>query len=119
MVGVQVLSYELVKNLRSSAKIKRILDIVKKGDVVMLEGKLSSDEEASLITSALESVSGKFSGVEIAYLDSMSSKSLIEKFRDRIVKILAKDRIGITVVGPSKIVKEIKMDPNKLEILFK
>lgn len=119
MVGVQVLSYDLVKSMRPSQKIKKILEIVMKGDVVMIEGKLASEEETSLISSALEVVSKKFSGIEIAYLDSKSSNSFVDKFKDRIVKVLAGDRVGITVVGPSKLVKEIKMDPQKLEILFK
>lgn len=119
MVNVQVLSYDLMKNLTSLAKVKKILEIVKKGDVVMLEGRLMPEEETALISSALESVSGKFSGIEIAYLDSKKPSSFLDRFRDRIIKLLAKDRIGITVVGPSKIVKDIKMNPDKLEILFR
>lgn len=118
-MGVQVLSYELMKQWSSHARIKRILEIVKKGDIVMIEGRLSPDEETTLISSALQNVSGKFSGIEIAFLDSNKSKSAIEKIRDSIIKVLAKDRIGITVVGPSKLIKEIKMNPDKLEILFK
>jgi hypothetical protein len=119
MVGVQVLSYELTKNLDSESRVAKILEIAKKGDVVMLEGRLNPDEELSLTSKAMESVSGKFSGVEIAYLDSVDSKSFLDKFRDHLLKIIAKDRFGITVIGPSKLIKEIKMDPNKLEILFK
>lgn len=119
MVGVQVLSYELMKTLSSSLKINRILKIVKKGDVVMLEGRLTFDEETELISYALANVSGKFTGIEVAFLDSKKSVSLFDRFKDSLIKVLAKDRIGITVIGPSKIIKEIKMDPNKLEILFK
>lgn len=119
MTGVQVLSYELIKNLDSDKKVKRILDIAKKGDVVMLEGKLTSDEELTLTSRALRNVSGKFTGIEIAYLSSTSSNSILEKAKDLIIKAIASHRVGITVIGPSKIIKEIKMDPNKLEILFK
>jgi hypothetical protein len=118
-LGVQVLSYELMKNVESNKKVDKILDGVKSGDVVLIEGRLSSDEELELTTKALKNVSGKFSGVEIAFLSSTNSKSILEKVKDNIIKILAKDRFGITVVGPSKVIKEIKMDPNKLEILFK
>ncbi|MCA9459394.1 MAG: DUF2073 domain-containing protein [Nanoarchaeota archaeon] len=116
---MQVLSYELMKGVGPHLRIKKIMEIVKKGDIVMLEGRLSPDEETILISSALENVSGKFSGIEIAFLDSMKSKSTFEKLRDSLIKVLAKDRFGITVIGPSKIIKEIKMNPDKLEILFK
>lgn len=118
-MGVQVLSYELFKDLRSSEKISKILEVVKRGDIVMLEGRLDSEIEADLIAQAMANISGKFTGVEVAYLGSIKSKSLAQKIRDRIVKVLVKDRMGITVIGPSKVIKEIKMDPHQLEILFK
>lgn len=117
-MGVQVLSYELMKKLSSEKKIDKVLDIIKKGDIVLLEGRLSSDEELTLTSRALQNVSGKFSGIEIAFLNSITSKSLIEKIKTGLLQIIAKDRFGITAIGPSKIIKEIKMDPNKIEILF-
>lgn len=118
-MGVQVLSYDMMKNLSSDRKIRKILDIVKTTDIVMLEGRLTADEETYLISKAMANVSGKFSGIEVAFLGSTKSNNFGDKVRNTILKLLAKDRFGITVVGPSKIIKEIKMDPNKLEILFK
>lgn len=118
-MGVQVLSYDLMKNLSTTKRVSKILDIVKKGDLVMLEGRLPGDEELALTSGALKSVSGKFSGIEIAFLASSDSTSILEKVKQTLAKLLVKDRFGITVIGPSKIVKEIKMDPNKLEILLK
>ena len=118
-MGVQVLSYELIKNWSDSEKIKKILEVVRKGDIVMLEGRLDPIIETELVSKALSNLSGKFSGIEVAFLNSPKSKSVIDKFRDSILNFIAKDRMGITVIGPSKTIKEIKMDPNKLEILFK
>lgn len=117
--GVQVLSYDLIKDLTNKHKIDKILSIVKSGDVVMLEGRLSREIENELITSALQSVSGKFTGIEVAFLDSKTEKTILGKLKLKVLKLIAKDRIGISVIGPSKIIKEIKMDPKKLEILFK
>jgi len=116
---VQILSYDLMSNLKSFEKISKILNIVMAGDIVMLEGRISYADETELISSALKNVSGKFSGIEVAYLDKNNYSSILDKFKNSIIKLLAKDRIGITVIGPSKLIKEIKMDPNKLEILFK
>jgi len=118
-MAMQVLSYELIKRLDSNHRIKKILEIVKKGDIVMIEGKLTSEEETQLISNALANVSGKFSGIEVAYLDSFKAETVFDMVKDKLLKAIAKDRFGITVVGPSKVIKEIKMDPNKLEILFK
>ena len=116
--NLQVLSYKLIENLSSSAKITKILDLVKLGDVVMFEGRLSSEEELDLTTKALQSVSGKFTGVEIAFLGSTGT-GLLEKLKHNIVKVVSGRSLGITVIGPSKIIQEIKMDPNNLEILLK
>lgn len=118
-MGVQVLSHSLLSKMDDSKKLDKIFTIVKKGDVVMVEGRLTPDEETILISKALENVSGKFSGIEIAFLESAKSKSLIDSFKTGILKILAGDRFGLTVIGPSKVIKEIKMNPEKLEILFK
>lgn len=116
---VQVLSYSLLNNLDSIEKVNKILAIAKKGDVVMIEGRMTANEETFLISQAMANVSGKFSGVEVAFLDSQKSLSFLEKIKKSLIQALAKDRMGITVIGPSKIIKEIKMNPNKLEILFK
>lgn len=116
---VKIISSFALNSLDSDKKTKKILDIVKKGDIVVLEGRLSSDEELSITTKALQSVSGKFTGVEIAFLGDQNAESFIDKVKQRLVKVLSGRSIGITVVGPSKIIKEIKMDPNNLEILLK
>lgn len=119
-MGIQVLSNQVLKGLDSEKRVQKILDIVRKGDVVMFEGRLNSEEELALTSKAMGNVSGKFSGIEIAYLDEQStSKNMLDRVRDQLLKWIAKDRLGVTVVGPSKIIKEIKMDPNKLEILYK
>lgn len=119
-MGVQVLSYDLIMNLDSKKRISKILDIVKnKGDVAMIEGRLSPEDETELISSALSNVSGSFTGVEVAFLDHKKQAGMIGKLKDSILKMLAKNRIGITVVGPANIISEIKMNPDKLEILFK
>ena len=68
----------------------------------------------------MRNVSGKFSGIEIAFLEGKNTtKTFGEKLKKKLLMILAKDRFGLTVVGPSKVIKEIKMNPEKLEILFK
>lgn len=119
MGGVQVLSHTLLKDLDPVKKLDKIFDTVKSGDIVMIEGRLTADEETTLISKALRNVSGKFTGIEIAFLEGTAKKSASQKLKDKIVKLLAGDRFGLTVIGPSKIIKEIKMNPEKLEIMLK
>jgi len=119
MGGVQVLSHALLKDLSQTQKLDKIFNKVKLGEIVMIEGRLTADEETTLISKALRNVSGKFTGIEIAFLEGRTQRSFAQKLKDSIVKILAGDRFGLTVVGPSKQIKEIKMNPEKLEILLK
>ena len=118
-MGVQVLSHDLLNELDVSSKVDKILKIVKKGDVVLIEGRLSPNEETDLMAKALENVSGKFTGIEIAFLEGKKSTSIMGVVKKHILKVLIGNRLGLTVVGPSKVIKEIKMNPDKLEILFK
>ena len=118
-MGVKVYSSKTIQEMEQSKRIKLILDIVKKGDLVMFEGKLHPEEELHLTTKAMESVSGRFSGIEIAHLGDDNNANLIQRLKKRMFKILSGYEQGITVIGPSKQIKEIKMDPNNLEILFK
>ena len=118
-MGVQVLSHDLLNELDVSSKVDKILGIVKKGNVVLIEGRLNPQEETDLIAKALEKVSGKFTGIEIAFLEGKESTTIVQKVKKHILKVLVGNRLGLTVVGPSKIIKEVKMNPNKLEILFK
>ncbi len=117
-MDVKILSYTSLMNLSGKDRLTKILDLVKKGDLVVFEGRLDSEEEMTLTTKALESVSGKFSGIELAYLGAQNA-SLIEKIKHSLVKAISGKSLGLTVVGPSKTIKEIKMDPNNLEILLK
>lgn len=119
MAGVQILSHTLLNELDQGKKLEKIFSFVKNGEIVMLEGRLTADEETTLISKALKNVSGKFSGIEIAFLEGQIEKSFLQKIKAGILKVLAGNRLGLTVIGPSKIIKEIKMNPEKLEILLK
>ena len=88
-------------------------------EMLFLEGRLSPNEETDLMAKALENVSGKFIGIEIASLEGKKSTSIMGVVKKHILKVLIGNRLGLTVVGPSKIIKEVKMNPDKLEILFK
>jgi hypothetical protein len=117
-MDVKILSFNSLMELSSKERLDKLLALVKKGDLVVFEGRLDSDEELTLTTKALQSVSGKFTGIEIAYLGAQNL-SVVERIKHSLVKVLSGKSPGLTVVGPSKTIKEIKMDPNNLEILLK
>jgi len=115
---IRVISYIMLNNWKEKEKLTKLLEYTKNGDLIFLEGKLTPTEETELIEKTMKSINKDFSGIEIAYLDYKTEKNFIEKIKSKIIKILLKDRAGITIIGPSKIVKEMKKDPLKIDILL-
>jgi len=111
--------YEL-QHLSSEEKIRKLLKIVKAEKIILLEGKLSSLEEAKLIEITMQEIKGKFKGIEICTISS-SSKNLtvLESFSKTVYSLLLGKREGLTIIGPATIVKEIKRNPRKIELLLK
>ena len=119
MLTFEFVPYNDIAGLDSEDKIKKLLSIVKEEKIVLLEGRLKKEEEASLIEKTMESIDTKFKGIELGvfYPDANKTKDFFEKLRKIMIKLVLGDREGFTIIGPATIVKEIKRDPNKIYLL--
>lgn len=79
-----------------------------------MEGKLKQSEETKLIEETMAMVNGKFKGVEVCTVNPQEKMSL---FKKSIYDLLLGDKRGMTIIGPASIIKEIKRDPNKIQLL--
>ena len=113
--------YNDISKLESVKRVKKILDIVLKNRIVILQGRLEPDEEASLIQSTMALVGRvkKFKGVELAVIEPNQEDNFFEKMRAGLAKALVGARDSLTVVGPAAIVKQIKKDPSKIDLMLK
>ncbi len=120
MLTLQFIPYEEIQGLESEKRIVKILDVVKNNKIVLLQGRLKSAEETELIQRTMESINSKFKGIELCtiYPEAKDMQTL-EKIRKGVVKVLLGNREGLTIVGPASIVKEIKKNPGKIELLTK
>lgn len=116
---LQFVPHNELNNLNSYEKIKKILRIVKENKIVLLEGKLKSEEQAMLIQRTMEQIDKKFKGIEIATIEGKEESAVFEIMKKNIARVLLGDKFGFTIVGPASIVKEIKKDPNKIELFTK
>ena len=114
MLTIQYVPYSQVKNLDPDSRIKRLLRIVKEDKIVLMEGMLKPGEEAKLIQETMDMVNGKFKGVEVCTVQSQERMSIIKK---SIFELLG-TKSGMTIIGPASIIKEIKRDPNKIQLLM-
>ena len=68
----------------------------------------------------MEEINVNFKGIELAVVNpSEQEEDVFAKIRTGIVGALIGNRQGFTIIGPAKIIKSIKRDPNKLQILMK
>ncbi len=110
--------YSEIIDLGSARRVKKLLDIVKQDKIVLLEGKLRKQEEADLIEITMEEISSKFKGIELATIeDKITASSFAGKMKQSFVNAMLGDRSGFTVIGPANIVKEIKQNPGKIELM--
>jgi hypothetical protein len=119
MLTIQFMPYFELKDLSSEARIQKLLDLTKKEKIVLIEGRLKKEEEAQLIRVTMEQINEKFKGIEIAVIDQhrAETKDFFTRIKDNFMNLLLGDRQGFTIIGPASLVKEIKNDPNKIELL--
>ena len=120
-LSLQVIPFTEIERLSISERVKKILNLVLSNKIVIIHGRLRAEEEARLIedTMALVDHIKNFKGIELAVIGpDLRDKGMFEKFKHGLAKRLVGDSEALTVVGPSSIVKEIKRDPRKIELLL-
>ena len=60
-----------------------------------------------------------FRGIELAVISGNENESVFEKFKKSILNAISGGDFGaITIIGPATIVKDIKRNPKKIELLL-
>ncbi len=119
--SIQFLPYSEIRDLNSHERIRRILNIVLGNNILFIQGRLKSEEEARLIgdTMAMIGHIKDFKGIELAVIEGNGDMSILDRMRSSLIKALSKGDLGaITIIGPATIVKEIKRNPKKIELLL-
>ena len=120
MVTFQFVPYHEIEDLGSARRVKKLIDIVKQNKIALLQGRLRKDEETDLISIAMEEIKGKFKGIELAVINPEErGTGGLRKLRSNFFNVVLGDRQGLTIVGPASIVKQIKKDPTKIELMTK
>ena len=120
MLTLQFVPYNEISELSSKRRINKLITIVKKNSVVLMQGRLRPEEETALIQKTMEDISRTFKGIELCTVLPKSKKSnWIETIKALMINKLIGDRDGFTIIGPATLVKEIKKNPQKIELLIK
>lgn len=115
MVTMQLVPYNELQALTSVGRIRKLLSLAKEKKIVLVQGRLAKEEEAELIKATMEEINKDFRGIELAVIEPNAKGG---SFMDSMASMLLGNRVGMTVIGPASIVKSIRRDPNKIELLM-
>ena len=120
MLTLQFVPYSDINHLSSIGKIRKLLNLAKENKIVLLEGRLEKEEETELIKVTMEEINKNFKGIELAVINTLSNEEdPFNKLKSTMISALMGNRQGFTIIGPAKVIKNIKRDPNKLQILMR
>ncbi|MEK6826523.1 MAG: DUF2073 domain-containing protein, partial [Nanoarchaeota archaeon] len=109
--------YTDLESLEIEAKITHLLDIVKDKSIVLMEGRLKPEEEAALIQRTIQEINKKFRGVELCTIfPEDKNLAFFKKFKKNFASMILGNREGLTIIGPASVIKEIRRDPNKIQL---
>jgi hypothetical protein len=103
-------------------RIKKIMGLILQNKIIILQGRLLVEEESKLIEHTMTLVGNikGFQGIELAVISNDNEhRNLFEKVRHNIARILIGEQDAVTIIGPASVVKEMKRDPKKIELMLK
>ena len=119
MITLQFIPYVEVENLNSTERINKLLKAVKESKIVVLEGRLKPHEEAELIKQTMEQIDDTFKGIELKVIrPEKKDLQLSKRLKSLLASFLLGDRSGLTIIGPARIVKKIKEDPENIQLIM-
>lgn len=125
-------SSDILNQKTGSKRLNFILSKVKDGTILVTDGVLSPGEEMDLIKETMQRVDDGFPGIEVCSLKRpvKGLQSFFEKVIDQkermqnFVNYLRGKEVagsslhtGITLVGPARIIKKIKKNPDSFSVL--
>lgn len=119
--SLQFIPFNEIRTLNSSERIKKILDIILGNNILILQGRLLPEEETRLIEDTMAMIKHvkSFRGIELAVISGNNKSNILQKARQNIANAISGGDLGaITIIGPATIVKEIKKNPRKIELLL-
>ena len=118
---IQFLPHVEIESLNSAERIKKLLQVVLKDKIIILQGRLRPEEESRLIedTMALVGTIKGFKGIELAVISPNSDNmTTMNKIKHGVARVLIGVTDALTIIGPAAVVKEMRKDPSKLEVIM-
>jgi len=106
---IKFLPYEKFKESGS----KSLLRELKGNTLILIDAKLTAEEEAELIKDTMKRVSDNFSGIELSSIELFKPNGL-GRIKAAFLEFLLRKKRGLTIIGPARIVRRIEKNPEEL-----
>lgn len=111
-IRIEFVSSAALSGMDSQGKVGYLIDVIRGGSIIVLEGRLQPEDERMLIEQTMSIVDDKFTGIEISSLGSEK-----EGWKSAIIRLLGGKTGGMTVIGPARLIRAIKKDSTKINLL--
>jgi hypothetical protein len=112
-IEIEFISSKVLGDMIGDEKMRFILDKIRENKILVIEESLSPLEETMLIKQTMNVIDEKFPGIEVSTLKERTEGGI----RERLIRLLGGRTGGLTVVGPSKLIRKVKKEPQKI-LLF-
>ncbi len=120
MVTFQFVPFDSIAKLNSRKRVNKLLRIVKNNKIVILEGRLTPEEEAHLIERTMAEISHpRFSGIELGRIEYSQKYKGWDAVKHKLASMLVGERRGLTVIGPATIIDKIVNNPSQFQLFMK
>jgi len=123
MLSFQYIPYREHSSLPTDEKLKKILKITKQDKIILMQGKLKPNEELRLVEESMQQMTKGVAGVSYCVITpaqqngNKEKKTIGTKLKDSVYNATLGRRDMLTIIGPPTIVREIRRNPNKIDLL--
>lgn len=120
-VSLQFVPHTEIAYLSSFKRVKYLVELATQNKILLIQGMLESTEQADLIEETMKRIKGsRFKGIEIATFTPQSKEmSIFQSIKENMARALIGNRDVFTIIGPATLVREIRKDPTKIELLLR
>ena len=112
-IRMKLIPYEKLKN-----DLDGVFSEIEKGSIVIVDAKLTPEEEARIIEETMNRVSLKFKGIEISSFQLSGGadgrSGMFSILKKKLEGLLSGKERGITLIGSASIIKKIERNPQEL-----
>lgn len=118
---IDFVPFEKLLMMTPEQRVSLIVRQVKNNTILITDGKLEFDEEAKLIEATMKQVSRNFPGIEVSSMETGNIRKgqMFNFLRDKVGEIISGKKRGVTIVGPAKLVRKVKKQPDKISLVMK